>query len=133
MLPQGKGYVDNAPASDLEVRFANSLRRLDVSFSFRQRISPLIGGARNLENQWTNLQGEVEIDFLATKGFTRAVFIDGFVGHFRMPWQSDQDQIKTDIVRDFGRALGWAEPARISYEQMVNQEMSDVKALELFG
>lgn len=126
------GQIRGKKASDLEERFANYLDRHGIDYEFRVRLSPLLNGSRRLTGQFTNLLGEVEIDFLAYPDRAQPIMIDGFIAHFYSAWMKERDQEKTNVINEFGKGMGWKETVRVPFTKLVNQEMTDNTARDIF-
>lgn len=126
------GQVQGKKASDLEERFASYLDRHDIPYEFRVRLTPLLNGARKLSGVFTNLLGEVEIDFLTYPNQAQPIMIDGFIAHFYATWMKDRDEEKTRVVDDFGKGQGWKETVRVPFTKLINQEMTDNTARDIF-
>ena len=126
------GYIDGSPASDLEERFATSMRRQKIPFVFRYRLSMPMMGKRELTQQRRNLPGEVEIDFIAGETLVQPIMIDGEIAHFKTQWQKTIDDDKVAIVDEFGKQLGWLPTVRIPYWEIDDSEKSNRKVEELF-
>lgn len=128
------GTVNGLKASDLEERYARSLRKMELPFEFRFRItSPLLGRQR-LTQQFLNEAGEVEIDFLVERfGVITPVFIDGNIGHFFTDYQADKDAIKTNVTNEFGQSMDWRPAVRIPFWKLNDQDMTDRTVREMFS
>lgn len=127
------GQVGGMKASDLEERFARSMGRLEVGFEFRVRLTTDALGDRELTRQFANLRGEVEMDFLPNDEPFPPIFIDGQISHYLTAWQAEQDKLKTDVVDEFFRRVGGRKPAvRIPFWKLLDQDMSDRTAREIF-
>lgn len=115
------GIIQDLPASDIEERSARAIDRLpEWSYYFRLRIDPITG---QLSQNFTNLAGEVEIDFLAVRGGEmRAILVDGEISHFMALWQRVQDEEKTEKVNDYMRMIGQGEAVRVPFWYLSNQE-----------
>jgi hypothetical protein len=118
------GSVQGKKASDIEERFARSLNKLQVSFEFQARISS--GDNPRLSATKTNQAGELEVDHLIENGGqVIPVQIDGEIGHYFTQQQKLQDEVKTDMVNDFGVSMGWSPVVRVPYTELQTQEESD--------
>lgn len=97
------GKVMGMSASDLEERTARAIVKVpDWGFLFRQRLSPL---THQLSGRLTNIAGEIEIDFICTKGsLIQPIMIQGEYSHFKAPWQEEEDLIKIEAVDMFLKA-----------------------------
>ena len=124
--------VDGQPASDLEERFANSLKTYKAQYSFRTRISSMVG-AQRLTQAHANMAGELEIDFLVSAGQTIPVMIDGEIGHFFTPYQKLVDDEKADLVDQFGAQYGWAKTVRVPFVELRDQNSADDVARRLIN
>lgn len=127
------GTVKGLTASDIEERMANAFDTLKIGFYFRPRISSDLYGSRRLmtSSQFQNLPGEVELDFLPDTLPIRPVLIDGEISHFRTYWQRDEDQVKTDIINEFGKTNGWGEVVRVPYVDILTPEATEKVAREI--
>lgn len=128
---QFSGSVQGLKASDLEERFSHSWDKLSVGYDFRQRISPLMYGTRQFERKFTNLPGELEIDFLTYLEQVTPVLVDGEISHFYTPQQKLVDIEKTAAINDFGKSQGWAEAVRVPFVDIWTPEQSDATALRI--
>ena len=100
------GKVLNKKASDIEERWARASVGTNWEIlAFRVRIDPT---GTYLENTWTNVPGEVEIDFLMTN-FTivQPVSLKGEIAHFYTDWQAQVDALKEAAIDKYGRSQGW--------------------------
>lgn len=128
------GAVNGVKASDLEERYARALRKYEIDFDFRFRISSPLLGTQRITQQFLNMEGEVEVDFLVRRqGKTTPVFIDGNIGHFYTQYQADNDAIKTNATNDFGRVVGWYPAVRVPFWEMGTQEQTDRTVREMFS
>lgn len=109
--PEGlTGKVQGKNASDIEERFARAIAKIpEWQFSFRLRINPLTG---RLTEEIKNIKGEVEIDFLLTRGELSIipVMIQGEYSHFKTPWQDDIDKDKEKVVNEYFERFPQARP-----------------------
>lgn len=120
------GFVNGLKASDLEERYAKALHKYDRGFEFRYRISSALVGQQRLTQQFRNVEGEVEIDFIVFDGYkTIPVFIDGQIGHYFTPDQADQDAEKTNLTNAFGQTQGWQPSVRVPYWDLYDQDVTD--------
>lgn len=128
------GNIGGMKASDIEERFHRAMTRLEIQADFRVRISPpMLNGVRGIEKKWSNMKGEIEIDFLADHGRTIPIFIDGEIAHFFTPSQADSDRDKANITNEFGKSYNWADAVRIPFWKLTDQDMADRTAREVFG
>lgn len=118
------GLVQNKKASDLEERFARAMNKLpDWGYTFRVRINPI---THRLSQRFTNLAGELEIDFLARRGTTLLpILVDGEVGHYLAAWMKDLDAEKKDNIDRYMRSYGAMPSIRVEFWRLANQEMTD--------
>ena len=116
--------VDGQPASDLEERFANSLKTYKAQYSFRMRISALVGSQR-LTSAHANMAGELEIDFLVGGNQTVPVQIQGEIGHFYTPYQALVDEEKQALINQFGLQYGWAPLVAVPFTELRDQTSAD--------
>lgn len=124
------GAVQGKPASDIEERTARSLDKLnDWGYSFRVRINPL---THRLSQVFTNLKGELEIDFLVQRGNqVIPILVDGEISHYLADWQRTVDEQKTAEIDLYMRAYNAQPAVRVEYWRLANQEMSDAYYREL--
>lgn len=122
--------VQNKKASDLEERSARAIDKLpDWGYSFRIRISPF---THKLSHAFTNLKGELEIDFLARRGRTMIpILVDGEIGHYLADWQKVVDEQKTSEINLYMQAYGAMPAVRVEYWRLANQDMADAYYREL--
>src|SRR3990167_9847541 len=118
------GVIQSLPASDIEERSARAIDKLpEWKYYFRLRIDPITG---QLSQNFTNLAGEVEIDFFAIRGSEmRAILVDGEISHFMALWQRAQDEEKTEKINDYMRKIGQGESTRVPFWQLATQEDAD--------
>lgn len=118
------GIVQDLPASDIEERSARAIDKLpEWSYHFRLRIDPITG---QLSSNFTNLSGEVEIDFVAVRGSeVRSVLVDGEISHFMSLWQRVQDEEKTEKVNAYMRQIGQGDAVRVPFWKLDTQQNSD--------
>jgi hypothetical protein len=119
------GRVQGMDASDLEERVARAMDRLEIEYQFRVRVTSDALGDRRLTREFANVRGEIEMDFLVSNGRVTPIMVDGQVSHFLTPAQAEEDQVKTNVVNEFGKRLGWREVVRIPFWKLVNQDMAD--------
>lgn len=124
------GIVQNKKASDLEERTARSLDKLpDWSYNFRVRINPI---THRLSQAFTNLKGELEIDFLVQRGRKIIpILVDGEISHYMASWQRVVDEQKTAEINLHMRKYGAQEAVRVPYWIVANQDMADAYYREL--
>lgn len=124
------GMVQGKKASDLEERAARSLEKLpDWGYTFRIRINPVTHG---LSERFTNLKGELELDFLLRRGNRLIpVEVDGEIGHFYAAWMKDVDREKTALIDKEMRKYNAQPTVRVEYWHLANQAMSDQYFREL--
>ena len=128
------GMVDGMKASDLEERVARALDKLETPYEFRARITSEAFGQRRLTNQFANVRGEVEIDFLADRnGRVYPIFVDGQISHYLTAWQADADKVKTNVANEFGQRFGWSEAIRIPFWKLMNQDATDETIRDLIA
>ena len=85
------GKVMGKDASDIEERSAMALSKLQIPYTFRARINPLIG----ITEERQNIIGEVEIDFLCDYfGKLYPINIAGEISHFFTAAQQTRDMKK---------------------------------------
>jgi hypothetical protein len=72
---------------------------------FRVRIDPT---GSYLEDTWTNVPGELEIDIVASNGtVVQPISIKGTISHYYADWQADVDALKEARINQFAKAYGW--------------------------
>lgn len=118
------GLVQGKRASDLEERSARSISKIpDWSFTFRVRINPI---THRLSEVFTNMRGELEIDFLAIRGrIMIPIMVDGEISHYMESWQREVDLRKRAEVDDAMRAYGALPTVSVAYYELANQVLSD--------
>jgi hypothetical protein len=126
------GNIHGMKASDLEERVARALDRLEIGYEFRARLTSDALGRRELTNQFANIRGEIEIDFVCERGQTTPIFVDGQIAHFMTPHQADVDKEKENATNEFGRRLGWREAVRIPFWKLLDQAMTDRTIRDIF-
>jgi len=116
------GFIGDWEASDIEERFARSLIKQGIAFSFREHF---FGPTRTTP-------GAVEIDFLTMPvGEVRPIQIDGEFAH-KTQRQKDDDRIKDALFDEFGRKYGFAPVKRIPGELLQTQDDSDALVREMY-
>lgn len=116
------GFVNGQKASDIEERFAVALMKLQIPFTFRARINPLVGLTEDREN----IIGEVEIDFMCEYLGRIYVFnIQGEISHFFTASQQIVDQ-KKEAKIDAALKVYNAHPLiKIPFTLLRTQEQAD--------
>jgi len=129
------GLVMGKKASDIEERWYRASEGTNWrAAAFRVRIDPTVS---YIENVWTNVPGELEIDYLMTNGVvTQPVSIKGQISHFYTDWQKQVDQLKEARINEFARGYGWlpiiSVPSRredlykLSTQSLANQTFREV-------
>jgi len=113
------GEVQNKRATDIEERAARAIDKTDWDYRFRVRISPQAGG---LTEEWQNLPGEYEIDFLLYRGNTIwPILIDGEVSHFLALWQKVQDEQRESVINAALRKYGATPVKRVEFWWLADQ------------
>ena len=127
------GSIQGKKASKLEERLARALSAAGIGFEFRVRLSPLLAnGTRVIQQTFSNAIGEIEIDFLIQhNGTLLPVQVDGFIGHYRMPWQAEEDTMKDAAVNDAFYAFGARPVVRIPYTKLWTQDIATTTVKEL--
>lgn len=124
------GFIGDQPASDLEERFANALRKLGAQFQFRVQIMP----GENpyfLSGRGRNQTGAVEIDFLIQQnGIIFPVQIDGEYSH-KTAEQLERDKVQDQRLNDSFRQYGAFPVKRIRWDEIQNPEQADELAGEI--
>ena len=115
------GYIGEWEASDIEERFARSLIKEDLPFTFREHF---FGPARTTP-------GAIEVDFLVFAGMTSPIFIDGEYAH-KSQAQKDSDSVKDAIFDEFGMQYGFEHSRRIPGDELETQEQADNLVKEMF-
>lgn len=118
------GVVQSIKASDIEERSARALDKLaEWKYYFRWRIDPITG---RLSPQFSNLAGEVEIDFVTVRGTeVKAILVDGEISHFMALWQRVQDEEKTEKINEYMRKIGQGDAVRVPFWKLSTQEQAD--------
>lgn len=116
------GKVNGEDASDIEERAARALSKLQIPFSFRTRINPLVGFTQERQN----IVGEVELDFLCDyMGKLWPFLIDGEISHFFTKSQQIKDGYKEAKINATMTALNAHPVIRIPFTLLKTQEETD--------
>jgi hypothetical protein len=117
------GFVGDWEASDIEERFARSLSKEGIAFSFREHF---FGPTRTTP-------GAVEVDFLVQVGpEIYPVFLDGEYAH-KSQSQKDTDKLKDARFDELGMGYGFNPSTRIEGEKLQTQEDTDEVVKEMFA
>jgi hypothetical protein len=126
------GRIMGMKASDLEERVARAMDKIGVRYGFRVRLTSEFLGARRLTQQFRNVRGEIEMDFLPEPPHP-PIFVDGQISHYYTAWQADADKSKTAAVDEFFRMTGPRKAAvRIPFWQLQNQDAADKTIRDIF-
>lgn len=115
------GEIGGQPASDLEERFANALRKMDVNFQFQ----PTEVGIKNV-------QGEIRPDFVIYSETPMVIQIDGEFAH-KNAEQKASDLVKDEVLYDALRDYGFLPPVRIPGTRLETPEEADLTARQVVG
>lgn len=116
------GKVNGEDASDIEERSARALSKLQIPFSFRARINPLVG----ITQERQNIVGEVEIDFLAEYlGKLYPINIAGEISHFFTASQQIRDAFKEAKINAALTAMNAHPLIVVPFVNLKTQEEAD--------
>jgi hypothetical protein len=118
------GMLQGKKASAPEMVLSRILDKYKKQYAFRYVIPEIPG-------QY-GLAGEKEVDFVISDGVLKPVQVDDTEFVHKTPEQLKKDEESNDRVNDYFHGYGGVPVIRINTNKLVNEEMADLTARELW-